>query len=60
MRQTGVFAACGVIALEDWQEKLAEDHSNAAFLANELAEIPGIIINPDHVETNILYFTFEP
>ena len=59
MRQTGVIAACGLVALEDWHEKLTIDHSNASFLAHELAEIPGIIIDPKTVETNILYFTFE-
>ncbi len=42
MRQTGIFAACGLIALEDWQEHLQLDHENAKFLANELAMIEGV------------------
>ena len=43
----------------DWQEKIAEDNLNAAFMANELAEIKGIRIDPVSVETNILRFEFE-
>ena len=46
MRQTGVFASCGIVALQDWQEKLFEDNENASFIAHELAEIKGVIINP--------------
>ena len=60
MRQTGIFAACGLVALQDWQEQLRSDHDNAAFLAQELAGIPGIQIEPELVETNILRFTVEP
>ena len=46
MRQTGVIASCGIIALQDWQEKLVEDNGNAAFMAHELAEIKGVKIDP--------------
>ena len=46
MRQTGLIAACGLVSLEDWQEKLTVDHSNAAFLATGLSEIQGIVIDP--------------
>ena len=60
MRQTGVLASCGIVALQNWQEKLAEDNENAAFMAHELAEIKGVKIDSSQVETNILYFTFEP
>ncbi len=56
MRQTGIFAACGLLALEDWREHLQQDHENARFLANELATIPGIDVDPSIVETNILRF----
>jgi len=60
MRQTGVFAACGLVALEDWQEYLQKDHENAAFLAHELATIPGVMIDPTVIETNILRFSIDP
>lgn len=59
MRQMGVVAAPALVALEDWQEKIAVDNENAAFLAHELAEIPGIKIDPSLVETNIVLFEIE-
>ena len=59
MRQTGVFASCGLVSLMDWQEKITQDNLNAAYLAEELASIPGIRIDPTTVETNILRFEFE-
>ncbi len=56
MRQAGVLAAAGLIALEKHPALLAKDHERAKRLAHGLAEIPGIRINPDEVETNILIF----
>ena len=44
----------------DWQEKLTKDNLNATWLAHELGEIKGILVNPAEVETNILRFRFEP
>jgi threonine aldolase len=54
MRQAGILAAAGLIALEDGPQKLAQDHANAKFLAKGLAQIPGIKIDPAKVQTNIL------
>jgi threonine aldolase len=56
MRQAGVLAAAGLIALEEHPKLLARDHSNARFLAEGLASIPGIRVNPDAVKTNIVIF----
>ena len=56
MRQAGVMAAAGLIALEEGPKQLFTDHANARFLAQALAEIPGIEINPSKVVTNILFF----
>jgi threonine aldolase len=56
MRQAGVLAAAGLIALETMVDRLAEDHTNARWLAERLAEIPGIAIDPDAIETNIAVF----
>jgi threonine aldolase len=56
MRQVGVLAAAGLIALEDSPRKLAADHANARFLAEGLARIPGIGIDPRKVATNIVVF----
>ena len=54
MRQAGILAAAGLIALEDGPRKLAADHANARFLAEALAKIPGITAgNP---QTNIVIF----
>jgi len=49
-------AAAGVYALENHVERLAEDHANARLLADLLATVPGIVIEPETVETNIVYF----
>jgi threonine aldolase len=56
MRQSGVLAAAGIVALEEMIGRLAEDHANAKRLAQGLASIPGVTCNPEVVETNILYF----
>jgi threonine aldolase len=56
MRQAGVLAAAGLIALEKHPARLHEDHANAKFLAQGLAQIPGISIDPASVTTNILVF----
>src|SRR2546428_8484345 len=55
MRQAGILAAAGLIALEDSPKRLHFDHDNARFLAEGLAEIPGIQIDPAKVVTNILF-----
>ena len=56
MRQAGIIAAAGIYAFENNVERLAEDHANAKKLATGLAEIPGIEVNPDDIETNIVFF----
>ena len=56
MRQIGILAAAGLIALEDGPKRLHDDHENARALAEGLAEIPGIGIDPSTVETNIVIF----
>ncbi len=56
MRQAGVLAAAGLIALEHGPGRLHEDHANARFLAEALAVTEGASIDPDTVETNIVIF----
>ncbi|MEJ5357982.1 MAG: low-specificity L-threonine aldolase [Desulfobacterales bacterium] len=56
MRQAGVLAAAGLVALEEMVGRLAEDHENARRLAMGLAAIGGIAIDPQAVRTNIVYF----
>jgi len=56
MRQVGILAAAGLVALEKMTSRLEEDHANAQFLAQGLAQIHGIRIDPERVQTNILVF----
>jgi threonine aldolase len=56
MRQAGIIAAACLYALDHHVERLAEDHENARRLAEGLAEIPGIDLDPATVETNIVWF----
>ncbi len=56
MRQAGILAAAGIYALDHHVDRLSEDHANAKFLAQGLAEKDGIEIDPSEVETNILIF----
>jgi threonine aldolase len=56
MRQAGVLAAAGLIALEQSPRHLGEDHRNARMMARGLAAIPGIQIDPAKVQTNIVMF----
>ena len=54
MRQAGIIAAAGIVALTEMVDRLADDHANAQRLAKGLAEIPQIMICPEHVQTNIV------
>ena len=56
MRQAGVLAAAGIVALNEMVDRLADDHANAHRLAEGLAEMPEISIDPDQICTNIVYF----
>src|SRR6266571_8157211 len=56
MRQAGILAAAGLISLEKMPARLHQDHANARFLAEGLAQIPGIKLEPEKVVTNILIF----
>jgi len=56
MRQAGVLAAAGLIAIEEMPKRLDEDHRTARILAEKLAEIPGLKIEPEKVKTNIVVF----
>ena len=56
MRQAGVLAAAGIVALDEMVDRLADDHANARKLAESLAQLPGIIIDPEQIVTNIVYF----
>lgn len=59
MRQAGVLAAAGIVAVTEMVERLVDDHANAKTLAQGLARIDGITIDPNDVETNIVFFMLE-
>jgi threonine aldolase len=56
MRQIGILAAAGLMALEEGPKRLHEDHDNAKRLAHGLAELPGVSLDVDKVPTNIVIF----
>ncbi|MGE3165883.1 MAG: GntG family PLP-dependent aldolase [Planctomycetota bacterium] len=58
MRQAGVLAACGLVALESGIERLAEDHARARALATALRALPGVAVENDPPDTNIVMVSF--
>ena len=56
MRQAGVLAAAGLVALDSMIDRLAEDHQHARRLAHGLANIDGLSVDPDSIQTNIVFF----
>ena len=56
MRQAGILAAAGILAITEMVDRLFEDHANARKLAEGLAELDGITIDPSKIKTNILFF----
>jgi threonine aldolase len=56
MRQAGVIAAAGVVALNEMVERLCDDHAHARLLAEGLAALPGIVVDPGKVRTNMVFF----
>jgi threonine aldolase len=60
MRQAGVIAAAGLIAINDMVDRLADDHRNARRLAEGLQDLPGIAIDLDRVETNMVFGDCRP
>src|SRR5918997_1296479 len=56
MRQAGVLAAAGLVALDETPPRLSEDHANARRLAEGVAGLPGVAADPEKVQTNIIIF----
>jgi threonine aldolase len=59
MRQAGVLAAAGLIALCEMVDRLAVDHNHAQLLARGLAQIAGIVVRPEITRTNLVFFELE-
>lgn len=60
MRQAGIMAAAGIVALEHMVDRLAEDHENARILAEGLAQMPDLEVDLATVQTNIVIFRVKP
>ena len=60
MRQVGVIAAAGLVALDTMVDRMAEDHVNARLLAEALSTIQGLAIDLTRVQTNIVIFETQP
>ncbi len=60
MRQAGILAAAGLVALEQMVDRLAEDHAHARLLAERLAAVPGVAVDLATVQTNIVNFRTQP
>lgn len=56
LRQAGILAAAGIYALDHHVERMAEDHDNARWFAEQIAEIPGISVDLQSVQTNMVFF----
>ncbi len=56
MRQAGIAAAGALFALEHHVERLADDHRNAQVIAQAIADVPGLRLDPPDVETNLIFF----
>ena len=60
MRQAGIIAASGIIALEKMVDRLKDDHENAKILAEKISKIPGIKLDLATVQTNMVTFQLDP
>lgn len=56
MRQIGILAAAGIIALEKMTDRLNEDHENAKYLAEELSKLPGVHVMRDRLDIDMVFF----
>ena len=57
MRQIGILCAAGLYALQHMVDRLADDHANARYLAGRLEEVPGICVDKDCLDINMVFFT---
>jgi threonine aldolase len=60
MRQAGILAAAGIIALTEERKRIAEDHRRAKTLARFLSDLDGVQINVESVEINMVFFSYPP
>ncbi len=56
MRQVGIVAAAGLVALDTMIDRMQEDHDHARNMASQMAEMPGISVDPENIQTNLIRF----
>jgi threonine aldolase len=56
MRQVGIVAAAGIVALDSMVDRMQEDHDSARHIASRMADMKGISVDPEHIQTNIIRF----
>ena len=59
MRQVGILAACGFVAVKEMSKRLKEDHDNARYMEKLLREIPGVIIDENQLDINMVFFDID-
>ena len=59
MRQCGILAAAGIIAIEKMSKRVGEDHENAKYFAQKLAALPGVTVDMDAVQISMIFFTID-
>ena len=59
MRQTGILAAAGILALTDMTKRLTDDHDNAKLLARLISDIPGVTVDMESVQINMVFASFD-
>ena len=60
MRQAGILAAAGIVALDEMIDRMAEDHENARLLAEGIARVPGLSVDLESIQTDIVIFEVDP
>ena len=59
MRQAGLLAACGIIAINKMVDRLKDDHDNAKYIADRLSKMKGVRVRSDHVDINLVFFKID-
>lgn len=59
MRQVGILAAAGLVSMTEMIDRLKDDHLRAKKLAQEISQLPGIVLDPDLIETDIIIFNLD-
>ena len=59
MRQAGIIAAAGIVALETMRERLSDDHAHAKLIASRIGKLPGVSVKTENLAINMVFFALE-